>query len=396
MSEINPITPAALVRECISKEVFEAFRDDFLSDKPELTRGGNDHYQTFTFALRKFFERLPDTGVMKRCDLGEHFSTSTLYSWNALADNLSPSESNVRYFAPTRLAERYQDRLVWRISIKNIKDKILMSYEEMVDFIACGTLDESHPPSEHCEETGSRIHTFIKDWGLEPCSWNTRTENWRDGGVFSPLVAPETADSVQHAVVNFPSGRVIYADMIRLQPLIDIIKPISQKEPSSSIRSICEVTRKLAELGVVHVYSSNSSPYIYRSESALTVGHDVEETNTSRGDFKTNGDFVCTDLWWVTLVDEARLIEILAQSMSTEQAKSEIDKYLIENHGDTGRLEMEPGEYQLYFHGNPRRIREDFVTNDIDLGSIDYQFVLSKEPLNWQPKQIQPSNKPKR
>lgn len=208
-----------------------------------------------------------------------------------------------------------------------------------------------------------------------------------------PLISPTTPDEVKHATITFKTGKLIYADMIRLRPFMDYLNKIPDDDgavPDNDLSSSAGVAKRTAihaKQNIVHVYVGNSSPNIYSGEGKLTFGyHDKSDSQCQLGEFKDTGKNVCTDLWWVTLVDEADLLEILSISLSADEAKSAIDDFLSENEDGVGRLTVEPGEHHLYFHGDNYRIMNKFTTDDVDFGGLEHMFLLSKTEVLFTPK----------
>lgn len=370
---------ATLIRSVISRQLYESYLNYVLSDDKSAAVESSDLFEK---AFVKFFDLLSKVGIISRCELEGSYRTSFMRSWNALADNLSEDDDK-RLMASLNVARKFIGVLMFRIMIQDAK-KTIFTYDEMVNFVASGNLDEKFPSAHTCHETGKSIHTFIKDWGLVHCEWTVNGPNFSDGGQFTLLPQIVEEDSVQHVTINFPTGRVVFGDMIRIDPVMNLYKQYAFKSANTSVKSICETTRILASHQILHTVSGNTCPRIYTADGAVTVGRATDEENDSSGDFKTDDSYVCTDLWGVTMIDEGILIDLLSETMAKDEAKSIVEQYL-KKHGADGQgvIEIEPGEYNLYFHGNQHRLHTKFQTDDIDFGEIEYQFLLSKRPITF-------------
>ena len=146
-------------------------------------------------------------------------------------------------------------------------------------------------------------------------------------------IQPIANAELQQIEVEFKTGNLMIADWFSTDDnkLSDYCKKVDNAEYEDfSIKSInsslgCEQRTKsyYEKLGIIHVCVSNTSPNIFQSGDDIVVGYEKK----CRNDFKTKelyqkyadktyGDYVkkghvCTDLWWTTIMEEEKLVEIL-------------------------------------------------------------------------------------
>lgn len=374
-------SPDELLRSCVNIEMFEAYRDYALKDELTQSRDGHQFEVAFKFALIDFFDRLPETGVMKRFDyLKDPDSSLPLRVWNTVVNKILPTGPHTRNDS-NKLADTFADVLKWRISVNHTKDQQSVSYDEMIDYVANGALDRLMPANDSRPSRDLSKHHFIQDWGIVP------------GGMFQ-----KDKDTVQHANINFPTGRVIYADMIRLKPILNLYQQYATEDISSAVKNKANLTAKFAQHNILHTFAGETYPQVFATQSKsddtiIIVGNQDEDTSSNLGEFTDTGKFISTEMKTVTMVDESVLIELLSATMDEKSAKREIQKLLKDDGANL--MEINPGEYLFYYHGDPHRVHDNFEPSknqdtsknvSVDFGSLDYQFVLSKLPIVFNPK----------
>lgn len=243
--------------------------------------------------------------------------------------------------------------------------------------------------SLNCEKTDDYLSFEIKNWNI------TLYKFEEEKRTFVPAEIPEE-QGIEHRVIEFKTGNLLIADWFRIEAFTKEVKNQDKhKSVNSSLGRVQETDAHLKN-NIIHISVGNTCPHIFRHEDKIVIGrHDYHED-----DFETDEEFedfiistetpnefdlgsVCTDLWWVTILEYETLIKILARSMTPKEAKLVADKYLEDTFNHTS-LTIEPGEYHLYFCGNSEeKFDKMFDNSEIRKGKVKPFFTFSKTLLSY-------------
>lgn len=306
----------------------------------------------------------------------ESYKTRDTLSWDALSKYKEDRESSYATWGPAILAEMITQDLFMTTRMDH-RDNPEGAYETAVNLFVAGNLGRLGSLNP-CQMTGKRM-LFTLD------GWKPRLKEFLNSKIqdVSDLIEPP---GLQHAIVNFKSGKLIVGDSIRLESLIKVMRSLEEGD-LESIQGVINRTHQYLKSNLISVFVSNSSPQVYHDgNSLLLVGHEEEnEGGRKVTDFKSVAS-ICTDLWWTTIMDRVDLEEVLIKEGKTQDQATEIVNSLIEN-SENSQVEIAPGTYHLYFHGNPDFIHQDYqIEGAPDMGDLQPYFLLSTKELDITPK----------
>ena len=179
-------------------------------------------------------------------------------------------------------------------------------------------------------------------------------------------------DEVQTHKIEFKTGDLIAMDWFRefdgLKQWFDA-KGFDKLPSLNEDSGILEHVKLAASLNIVYVFVGNSCPNVYASNGIIAVGDnwrrydadgntrysDDEDSDYNEAQENPPAGFadlgsVCTDLWWVTMLERSHLAEILIAHMGEDHRK-EIEEYVADSFDV--ELQVEPGIYTLHYHATP-------------------------------------------
>lgn len=179
-------------------------------------------------------------------------------------------------------------------------------------------------------------------------------------------------NAIQTHKIEFKTGDLIAMDWFRwldgLKHWFDA-KGFDKLSSLNEDSGILEHIKLAASLNIVYAFVGNSCPNVYSGNGIIAVGdnwrqydadgntrytddedsdYDEAQENPPAG-FVDHGT-VCTDLWWVTMMERGRLVEILIEQVG-EDRRQDIEDY--SNTGFDAELQVEPGIYTLHYHATP-------------------------------------------
>ena len=145
----------------------------------------------------------------------------------------------------------------------------------------------------------------------------------------------------------------------------------------SALNNYAEVNA-YAEKDVVSIFVGNSSPDLFKDKGnkISAVCWDEEDTEHKKHlqekGMKMEGS-VCTDLWRVTLVDEAILDKIFKDYYKQEEIP--ILKNEWEKHAGVVKIKVKPGKYKVKYH-----LQRGFISKE-KVGESNLNTYFSIEPV---------------
>lgn len=261
-------------------------------------------------AIRGHLEGLQAAGKLAPIPNSKGRSTNFLDAWNVMAtgegsgyskpeymwnDILQPVCHPILFNALDELRETAKQLGSMTDAEKNACDRLIAAIET-------GFIRRYEAGDHECRNTGDRLSLEIKGWQPHFLLYKA--------GKFVPMEeVPEFG--IVELDVELKTGNLLIADWFRIDAFTKSVK--LKKEPSiNSVLGCQEFTqRSLAEHGFMTVFVGNSSPRIVRMNGALVLGWYDED-----GDEEIAGEkagWVCTDLWWATIIERERLVSIVAR-----------------------------------------------------------------------------------
>lgn len=187
--------------------------------------------------------------------------------------------------------------------------------------------------------------------GHEKCSDCGHRDFYTDGFKIWPSRSCPIPDGIHLKVqVPIPSGRIMVGNDFR-----DEFRVEDDDFYVNEASEIARCIQEYAKVGMFHFFVGNTCPGVYRKDDdpnhlivanpAFDESDDEEEDESIEG-FQSQEASVCTDLWWVSMVDAD---EAEKRGLSTDGpgwTKNDV-------------IEVEPGIYELEFHGLKRDFDRD-------------------------------------
>jgi hypothetical protein len=216
---------------------------------------------------------------------------------------------------------------------------------------------------------GVRLHVEMKDW--QP----VLRERSRDGEQMMPK--PSADGKVLQTTVNFPSGKVLVADAIRVGNLGQALSDYRQNLGLNINYQWHRILRTVLcahTFNTVDIAMGDDGPGLVRADGDSTVfaGYDSEGFPEIAN--------VCHDYWGTTMIDRDVLVQMASSDdKSVDEIQSEIDDWLAASQFHT-QIEMPAGTWNLYFDDDRETLNAELRKAGIDAPE-DTRFVLSQEPL---------------
>jgi hypothetical protein len=269
-------------------------------------------------------------------------------------------------------------------------------YEKFTALMNAGNLPyHSIDQGMSCGKTGEYIAVDIQGW--VPILGTVKT------GGFKPVEPITVAETNKTTTVNFPTGDLVAMDWFRdsADGFTNYFNAKGDGDlPSvNSEAGVCKSTEFYAALGMAHVFVGNSSPNIFtrKKDSMIVAGSNWREynadmsarysddeddegedydtaTNSSPKGMKDQGT-VCTDLWWVSIIDRQTLTELLVEQLG-EDSREEIKEF-VSSEFDVN-IKVKPGKYTLHYNGHPSSFYE-LLGDKTEYGIGTPYFALTKD-----------------
>lgn len=232
-------------------------------------------------------------------------------------------------------------------------------YELFIGQMDQGTI---HFFSTSCEDaiSGDSFQLDLNDWVPSFFTYGGRSLN-------DTTRVPATVleyNPISTVEVEFTTGNMLIADWFRIQKFTEMTRD-SDKISINFSQGRSEAALFYASLGFVSVILGNSSPSLWQRGNAFVIGRsaDVDEEVTEG---LLHGS-VTTDLWATTIIDRAKLEEMVGVEA--------VAAYLDEE--DVKTFQLTPGTYKLTFSGDYEKFAS-LYTPTFDITGIDPFFVLEK------------------
>ncbi len=260
-------------------------------------------------------------------------------------------------------------------------------YNSLIDKFNKGNFDKYELAEDCCKcyDCDQRLKMTINNW--KPKFNNIEfLENFK-----SRLIDPEPCidKNIIELSVTFEKGELLISDWFKIP---EFTETFSNDFEINSIKGRIESTKHHLETGnVLHVVLGNCSPTVLKKGNSLVFGYEDEEIDSPRNGFIRKGR-VTTDLWATTIVEKDQLINIVAKQLEKKandgtsqvdyivEAKKKVAEYLSRNSGNILKIKVEPGQYNLKFHGNYHQFNKKSEDKEIPL-NVEPYFIVEKPKL---------------
>lgn len=361
--------------------------------------------------LRGLFEGLRDEGILHPIDGVDEYEIGLAYEWNNMLRQENDFTPDFKYLknAWVSITENFNKVLIDYMASAALRGKdfdgdetkalLIKHYNEAMDRLNAGNFEWFEVPGEYrSHQTGQRLQLEIKDWNL---TFGTVNHKVKDS-TFVPLPSLE-AEKISAVEIELKTGHLLIADWFRIDEFTKAVKG-RDFDINSARGTLNQIDYYAKEHGFISVFVGNTCPRIFNNGNDIVVGRldedDYEEDGEGNeivsndkvnpGDLKEVG-YVCTDLWWATMIEKEQLINLVAKSLGNEAATKTVNDY-IEERKDKGssdftELHVTPGTYTLNFRSSYQDFNNEFSSDDINIGNIEPYFVLSDKALTLKPKE---------
>lgn len=234
------------------------------------------------------------------------------------------------------------------------------------------------------------LYCFVDDnrYQLDVAGWQLTVGNG-DRDKLNPI-QPIAVPQVVELTIDFATPDLLIADWFRIDAFTKAVNGDDKDAPSinSSAGIEAATTRYVNDFGFISVFVGNRSPEVLALDGTLTfgsvdddAGFDDEGNEVPLEDLDVVGR-TSTQLWWVTVIERARLVDIIAATTGPEEAERQVAAFLAEDNYGLVQAKVEPGQYHLYFHPEHGAFAEQFRSPDLAIPKqVEPMFVLSPRPL---------------
>lgn len=319
-------------------------------------------------AFSSFLLALKERGHLKPIPNSDGHFSHLLDTWNNFV--LGTEDVGWEDIHICEMADKFTSVPLYRFAT-NPMLSFVDKYEEFAKTINSGTLDKMWVDRETCFNCGKTYQVEMNNWNIEFFTYT------KEEGRVPMLPVPN--ECISELEIELSTGNLMIADWFRIEGFNEAVEP---KEDITSINysiGVLQTTRFYAETNnMIHVLSGNSSPSIAAKDDVLIVGQVTEDNHE---DHNCVVGSVCTDLWWTTVIEEEKLVDLLTPSMGSEEAKKAVADYTCGWTKPT-RVKVKPGKYFLYYTSHPGVFSELVVRENLPIkGFDDVHLVLSPTRL---------------
>lgn len=380
-----------------------------------------DYYQSddrkkknpITAAAMKFFKAKLKAGELKSVPNATGHRLNFVHQWNGLVAGIL--EKHEQEWALEGLADMFDHIFLitfltkWQpkaddpmqAAIENLygdngrEEAAMVSiHAEIVKLMDTGDFSFAMTSKhENCFRTGEYFNIQFEEW--TPVIGKVQRADGQKS-VFVPAEPVAEPTGARTAQLEFKTGDLVAMDWFRDEDnTLDKWLKARGSDKIGSVnydKGIFDTVEFHAKLGIVHVMVGNSSPSVYTGEGTIAVGSNWREyTADGRGRYSDCDDdgneseeaeaeyelasttaptgmvahgSVCTDLWWVTIMERSLLAEILGEDYAKEEFNVEI--------------QVEPGKYTLHYDAHPSSFYK-LLDDKTKFGIGTPYFALTKD-----------------
>jgi hypothetical protein len=174
---------------------------------------------------------------------------------------------------------------------------------------------------------------------------------------------------IRHSI-NFSSGELLVTDWFKIYEFNNRVNSIKKDVLNSPEYAVQNSEYYIRKCGFVSVYVENTKPSLIRVGDGLIVGEIDHDDPRHVGSIQT-------DLWWASLIDRERLVQILSIPLGVPEAKDVIQRYVTFN--NVMRVRIPPGDYHVTYCATSTEFRH-CIDPETDVGSIVPYFMITKVP----------------
>jgi hypothetical protein len=345
---------------------------------------------------------LAEVGGLQAPPHSEHASTPFLEAWRRLMTQRPLENYQLMRlggdFSRSLMIQAFLLRPEFGDKDTHMEENVAKLHHRLMSKVLMGDFDGFETEAQSCWVSGARLRLEMKGW--TPTLERFDSANRK----FVPLQPGDISAPTLHEVsLPVPSGTLLISDWFRhdaFNALVD--KALETDHPDINSEAGCvERTQRLAQdLGIGTVYVGNSSPSIIVDPQGVRVGWaadgDAYDDASGEGEPKDmrreqerkaplvgqEAGRVCTDMWWVTMIDKQVLVDLFARTMPLEVAQQEVDTLIAEQASDIIQVTVPKGDYHLYFAGKPEVLAQQFVMEEMNFdGFEEPMLALSASKL---------------
>lgn len=211
-----------------------------------------------------------------------------------------------------------------------------------------------------------------------------------------PLPREQTHGCV-HRTLDVVSNELLVIDRLRI-PELDRLLPGGSVSTEEGVLRYGEAC--LEQLGLLTTFVGNMSPSIVPTATGFSIDNrripDEVEPDTPEFEshkdaverHRSENDCIITDVWWVTIADPEKVVQVLSQHMPEAEAREALDRALEKEGNSITRLPCEPGTHHFYIPANSKALLNACDIEGVDGSCRDVYAVFSDRELDIE---LQPS-----
>lgn len=233
-----------------------------------------------------------------------------------------------------------------------------------------------------CMVTGERMFVAMKGW--KPLLGSLKPVDGKRS--FVPLMQDAALPSVKHIEIPVPSGQLLIADWFRIPAFNEVVKANEGHPSLPSVNTVAgqQITSEAyaKRHGFISVCVGNTSPSVVASGPGQFCIASTED-DILPASVKNLGS-VCTDLWWVTVIDRKVLTDIVASKIGQKAAEAQVEQYLKESSGDILTVNIPSGQPLHAYFESEEGLQGRFEAEGVTTKGFETLYaVLSTKPLTW-------------
>lgn len=371
---------AARFAEIFSQEDFVAFAKEFNSNGG-LSEELRALMEKLDAALFGLLLSLRDQGLLSKIQKVERRGLRWCDQWNAMVDGDDT-------FSPEIVEPLTPHVISGSVSACSPSrgEQPEKAYGQLLKSIENAEFRLDHFLSGSCAITGDRVRVQFRQG-----TWEAVALKRVDGKLLE--LDPTPAPRMVQMSIPAPTGRMLIADWFRVAGRAFTNAVATPRRPIDTHLDVSNAAVSYAkEHGFLSFFVGGTSPSLYRDHGEAGEGGrmivanlDEDHPFENSGARKHHLASVDTELWWVSIIDEAVLRDILIKELGHTEGQEKFERFLCTK-GAFQRFEIEPGELHASIPLEPGSFKHfDCKNEPLSLQGVhDMHAVLSTKPLEWQ------------
>jgi hypothetical protein len=253
---------------------------------------------------------------------------------------------------------------------------------------------------ETCANTGEKVSVQFKNWqpllGQRDFSKGIQYSEFLplDWSKFTPL-------AIEQVVLPVPSGKLWCADWFRIDEFTELNQELQKTSTLSfnlnSLQGRINTTHEFLKwFGGIHLCVGNSSPSLFQENNIWMLANlDEENTPFNRASALREYPEICTDLWWVTMVDPQVFEAKLQEHWPDHPERVKRVMAALNESDSVVKIDLNPRDYHIYFAGDEEVLRKNWDMEEWEMvpNALTYMVMSEHELTPKAQPNVSPSKK---